>query len=477
MQIYFAGIESPAHLNVLRSCGVERVAVSINNLARHTQKYDLWPSKDRLGGLDWIIYSDAPSCPVEPALELVQNADVAPEGVAGPVNWFTDTWLKDSDLLLLPTWDGRDHGVMRIYAEQYEAVMLPDAVVDNQIAVKTAKAALPVMGTLAGLTGRSKSVHQFDVLVSSAWWAVQKHGETQVWANNRFVRLNSDDKHAKRIRYADAIEALGCDVSAVLADDPTETVRCSILSWKAYEAHLNSMGYGQSPSVAQPIVANSGSNHRTGGASSTQVVASPPSQVRHRPVATAALQTIPVMAVNTTETVTQDDDGTEHKTVRRTLATLESSSRQCTTCKLSAACPAFNPGADNCAIGIPMSVRTKDELRELMSTLIEMQSQRAAFAVFSEQVLGESEVQTGKEMDRVFTMIEKAQMIEQGGGGRGFRMTIEGGGGADGPAAGLISRLFGSEAGANAKTLDRPRLVDEVAGEIMDGDVVGSVED
>ena len=63
------------------------------------------------------------------------------------------------------------------------------------------------------------------MLVSSAWWAVQKHGETQVWVGNRLVRLNSEDKHLKRQRYADAIEALGCDVSAVLADDPNETVR------------------------------------------------------------------------------------------------------------------------------------------------------------------------------------------------------------------------------------------------------------
>ena len=99
-------------------------------------------------------------------------------------------------------------------------MVLPDSVVDNGIAVRTAKAALPTMGTLGGLTGRSKGVDRFDMLVSSSWWAVQKHGETQVWTGNRLVRLNADDKHLKRRRYAEAIEALGCDVGAVLADDP-----------------------------------------------------------------------------------------------------------------------------------------------------------------------------------------------------------------------------------------------------------------
>ena len=54
---------------------------------------------------------------------------------------------------------------------------------------------------------------RFDIVVSSAWWAVQKHGETQVWVGNRLVRLNAEDKHLKRQRYADSIEALGCDVS------------------------------------------------------------------------------------------------------------------------------------------------------------------------------------------------------------------------------------------------------------------------
>ena len=98
------------------------------------------------------------------------------------------------------------------------------------------------MGTLGGLTGRSKGIETLRYARIERWWAVQKHGETQVWVGNRLVRLNAEDKHLKRQRYADAIEALGCDVSAVLADDPTETVRCAVLSWMALERHVNSLG-------------------------------------------------------------------------------------------------------------------------------------------------------------------------------------------------------------------------------------------
>lgn len=469
MQIYFAGIESPSHLAVLKSCGVERVAVSINNLARHTQKYDLWASKDRLGGLDWIVYADAPTCPVEPALELIGNADVQPEGVAGPVRWAEDTWLKDSDLLFMPMWDGRDASVMRIYAEEYEAVVLPDSVVENQMAVRTAKSALPAMGTLAGLTGRSKGINHFDLLVSSAWWAVQKHGETQVWAANRFVRLNSDDKHQKRARYADAIEALGCDVSAVLADDPTETVRCAVLSWMAYEKHMNALGH---TGGGGGIVANGPSKGAIPGGSGSRTVATTVSQTGHLPVAQAALVTIPVMAVNTSTTTVKDENDVETTIERRQFRVLEKSARKCITCKLAAACPAYTPGADDCAIGIPVSIRSKDELQETMNALIEMQTQRVAFGVFAEQVLGEPEVQVGKEMDRVFSMMQKAQEIQQGGTGR-FRMTLETSGNPEASNMGLISRLFGAEAGQNARMLDAPIEADDVIDEVLDGDVVG----
>ena len=61
MQIFFAGAEAPTHLNLLKQCGVERVAVNINNLARHTSKYADWASSDRFGGLDWIVYADTPA--------------------------------------------------------------------------------------------------------------------------------------------------------------------------------------------------------------------------------------------------------------------------------------------------------------------------------------------------------------------------------------------------------------------------------
>ena len=193
---------------------MHRVGVSISNLARHTAHYDEWAATGRLNGMDWVVYADATTIPVAPVLELLHGAPTEPEAVIGPVGW-ANTWLGESDILFLPLWDGRDPSELREYLELYDGTVLPDSAVDNVQTVRTAKASLGTCSILGGLTGRSRGVERFDLLVSSAWWAVPKHGETQVWSNNRLVRLSAEDKHAKRQRYADDIEALGCDVSAV----------------------------------------------------------------------------------------------------------------------------------------------------------------------------------------------------------------------------------------------------------------------
>ena len=464
MQIFFAGAEAPTHLNLLKQCGVERVAVNVNNLARHTSKYGEWASSARLGGLDWIVYADTPSCPAEPVLELLAGQQVACEAIAGPVNWATDTWLKDSDLGFFPIWDGRDTSVARIYAEEYEGVVLPDSVVDNAAAVRTARAALPAMGTLGGLTGRSKGIERFDILVSSAWWAVQKHGETQVWVGNRLVRLNSEDKHLKRQRYADAIEALGCDVSAVLADDPNETVKCAVLSWKALERHINSLG--RMP-VHAPLVANPSNSTSPTNVIPIGGVASGGSQTRHlQPASLAtpvATRVLPVMALQQHATTTEDADGNMLTETHATIEVTADSARQCSTCVLSAACPSFNPGS-KCAYQIPVVIKTKDQRQALFQALTEIQAQRIMFGAFSEQALGTHDVQVGKEIDRLFDMVKTWKEIDEHTSK--LRISVDAQGEAGQVAGmGMISRLFGEEAGTNARMLDRPMIVDEVIEE------------
>jgi hypothetical protein len=464
MQLFFAGGESNAHLDTLRSCGVTRVAVSIANLARHTRDYAVWAAKQPLAGFDWVVYADSPSTPVAPLLELLAGSPSEPDGVAGPVEWATETWLNDSDILFLPMWDGHDASVLRNMVELYDGTVLPDAVVDNPAAVRTAKACMGRMSTLGALTGRSKGIDKFDLLVSSAWYAVQKHGETQVWTGNRMVRMNSDDKHLKRQRYAAAIEALGVDVSSVLADDPKETARLAILSWLAMEKFVNA-GH-QMAQDRLPVVASGPHNQSPSNGSADHGVDSVVAQTRHQ-----SITALPVLAFQSITETRQDADGNPVVDTINVIASNSESVRQCDTCALSAACPGYQAAA-KCSFNIPVVIRTKDQRQAVLRTLVEIQTQRILMGSFAEQVLGEPNDQVGKEMDRLFTMVEKWKTIEEQT--TKLHIGIE----ASGPDAdgnmGMISALFGSQAGQNARKLDIPMLSDEI---IEEADLVGEAAD
>ncbi len=453
MQLYFTGAESSSHLDTLKACGVHRIGVSISNLARHTAKYDEWAATGRLNGMDWVVYADATTVPVAPVLELLHGAPTEPEAVIGPVNW-ADTWLGESDILFLPLWDGRDPSELREYLESYDGTVLPDSAVDNIQAVRTAKASLGPMQMLGGLTGRSRGVERFDLLVSSAWWAVPKHGETQVWSNHRLVRLSAEDKHAKRQRYADDIEALGCDVSAVLSDDAAETSKLAIVSWLALEQHLNRgrrLPAVQDDDVVTSEVVDQGGN-------APVVVASGASQPRQFTGAAPA-NVLPTMS--TVSAWSQAEDGTqvEEQFLRSTSATL----LQCNTCVLSSACPGYQQGA-SCHYSIPVTIRTKSQRKAVLETLTEIQTQRVLMGNFVEQINGERDDQVGKEMDRLFKMFESLKEIEETSTqSLSIHMKSTG----EENRSGAISRLFGSEAGRNAQILDIP-----VSGESMVEDLV-----
>jgi hypothetical protein len=71
-------------------------------------------------------------------------------------------------------------------------------------------------------------------------------------------------------------------------------------------------------------------------------------------------------------------------------------------------------------------------------------------------------VQVGKEIDRLMTIIEKAKAIEENASK--LRISVDSTG-DQAPTMGLISRLFGEQAGQNAKALERPMMVDELIEE------------
>lgn len=451
MHLYFAGAEVPSHFSLLQECGVTRMAVSASNLGRIVKGTDLvnWANRARLNGLDWVLYADSEHTQLSTVTQVLSGADVQPELVTGPADWYTSTFLQDSDLLFLPSWDGHDPALLREYMEDFEGVLLPDSVVDNPTTVRVARAALPRMGTLAALSGRTKGLERFDLLISSAWWAVQKYGETQIWTGDRMVRMNSEDKATKRHRYADHIAALGVDVDAVLADDPKESIRLSTLSWLRLEQHLNAGRQVPYVEVEAVPVASQGSPVVTNPGMPVMVpapgrVATPTSKGRH--------QVLPVMGLQTTT----GDDGIE-----QIITVAPDSVRQCSSCKFQLVCPSYTPGAP-CAYAIPVIIRSKNELEGVMRALVEIQTQRIMMSRFGEELQGEYDAMVGVEMDRLFKMVERWRGIADGRDS--LKVSIDAKGGAAG--MGVLSRLFGEKVGSNATMLANPIDADEVIDEM-----------
>jgi len=266
------------------------------------------------------------------------------------------------------------------------------------------------------------------------------------------VRLNSDDKHLKRQRYAESIEALGIDVSAVLADDPKETARLAVVSWLAMEKFI-SAGHALERDSRLPVVTNPGIPRTMNGVEEDPGVANAPLPMRHQSAAT-----LPVMALETMTFETQDAEGNTISQQLPILASSAESMRQCDTCALALQCPGHQSGAA-CSYNIPVVIRTKDQRQAVLRTLVEIQAQRILMGSFAEQVTGEANDQVGKEMDRLFTMVEKWKTIEEQTTKLSIGVTASGPD-SDG-SLGMISRLFGSQAGSNARILDVPVLSDE----------------
>ena len=313
-------------------------------------------------------------------------------------------------MLFMPVWDGNDPTRLRGFAESFDGVVLPDTVVENSTAVRQARASLNRLGMLGALTGRSKGLERFDMLCSSAWWAVQKYGETQVWTGDRLVRLNADDKQTKRGRYASAMEALGCDMTKILDDDTDENLKCAILSWLQVEAHVQ-RGRPTSPSEVTPRPLT---GVPTNVVPFTPGVARAPAIPRH--------EMLPVMTLsNQTQTVT-DANGNEVEETHQTITVNPVSLRMCNTCALQVACPGFQPNSA-CSYQIPVMIRSKGQLQAVMRALAEIQTQRILMMRFAEEVNGAHDDQVGREMDRLFQMVERWRNIEDNRDT--MKMTIE----------------------------------------------------
>ena len=272
----------------------------------------------------------------------------------------------------------------------------------------------------------------FETTSTLAWLSPMMRGETIVWFGNQLHRYPKRMKDQARSRYKAAYEAANLDFDKILADDAVEVSKLAVWSYQQLEtwsngtSHISDISDQNLPSdIAQTTPSN------------TDISASEPVKpLTRNPL---EMRTLPVLNVEVSRVIEQDDTGRD---VIKDVPVLRSSSgslRQCNSCFVKDTCPAFK--VDNpCAFNLPVEVKTKEQLKGLINSLLEIQGQRVAFAKFAEDLNGGyPDPNTGLEMDRFFKMLKTIKELDESK--EMMRVTLE-----RGNSAGVLSSLFGERA-------------------------------
>ena len=92
--------------------------------------------------------------------------------------------------------------------------------------------------------------------------------------------------------------------------------------------------------------------------------------------------------------------------------TQRQSLRQCNSCVARHRLPDFHSPGAVCSYSIPVEIKSKTQLVAVMRSVTEIQTQRIMMGRFAEEIQGEHNPDLGKEMDRLFSMLERWRNIE-----------------------------------------------------------------
>lgn len=429
---WFAGAENPAHHPTFALHGISRVAVNIGSLSRnYSRKFtglDLGPDTE------WIAWTDSLAT-LDDLLEVISTIGVRPSYVVGPDEW-------SSHPLYLPSWNGED--ALPASNAANRGLFITDKVFkDKKRLLNRALSARKANHVLGVITGRPNGLERFDIVINTSWYNPQSFGETHVWDGKELHRYPAPKKDEMRAHHVEHIQALGVDPDLVLEDDTDEVVALSLRSWLALEESLDRPMPAPTPGVDPAD---------TDMIEAASLPALPAANVGPLAQAPASIPQAPRQLLPTIQAL-EEVHHDEHGNIVSRESVIQStpdSVRSCSNCYLSAACPAYNPAA-SCAYSIPVQIRTKTQLSKVMQAVIEIQTQRVLQSRFSEEVQGqELEDRTGKEMERLFKMVESMKNVETTQDG--FKVLIEGAGATGAQqAGGVLSKLFGSSVAAKAQ--------------------------
>jgi hypothetical protein len=149
-----------------------------------------------------------------------------------------------------------------------------------------------------------------------------------------------------------------------------------------------------------------------------------------------------VLGYTSKTVVEKDEDGNDIIKDVTVVSSQSATIRNCDTCFVASNCPAFKPQS-MCQFNLPIEIKTKDQLKGLIEAMVEIQSQRVAFARFTEELNGGyPDPNVSQEMDRLFKMFKTVKELDDSSSF--IKMTVE----AKNGSAGVLSSIFGDRAQA-----------------------------
>lgn len=392
----------------------------------------------------------------------------APDWITG---WRNDFWDTLPPEKFMPIWHQR-YGLQELerLAERYDHLGITKT--DRNITARLNGLVQRYGVELHGVAiTRPDDLNQvkFSSAMSTSWISPMRYGETHVWDGHHLRWYPQKMKNQARKRHRTLFTKAGFDAEAIAKDDSTEVARFTVWSWLRLEESMATKRIRRTPRTAD----NDGvattepfeDEEDSAQSDAPEVVTAPVQRRNTELVLRDERVTLPVFGFERRQGMNAQDGSPEAVDVPVLAKT---SQRRCDSCYIQNTCPGFEPGTE-CKFDLPVEIRTKDQLLGSLTALLEMQLARVAFGRFAEELEGGyPDPNISAEMDRFMRMTLAYKDIQDN---RDFmKVTVEARG-----QAGVLSRIFGDQAGEQSRRLDKPlnaEQTDRFLADVIDAEVL-----
>ena len=478
MKLIFSGAEVGSNRTLLEGMNVEWMAINYYHLRkRGLPKTKAWLISEHFpesvnvfiesgasqADKDGLSKEELTSLAADYQEFLVNNAERAFAFLEFDSLTLGELWCAsqrpffENDPKLWVVWHG-SYGIPELQrlSQNHKNVVLPSAEIEGVTSLSAlTRAHQRQYGTTyhALACAKPDNLRQIPFATAStlSWLSPMRRGETIVWDGNRIVRYPKRMKDQARPRYKKIVEDAGLDYLAFKEDTTLEATRVAIWSYLQMEKSMDKktpdlhiIEGGKSGKVSDnsdtPLLSGMmelmGDSSDNSGAEGRKVERS--GVVQRDPL---EVQNLPVFGYKMKTVVEKDEQGNDVLKDVPVIHNQSTSLRQCDTCFVAANCPAFKP-QNTCAFNLPVEVKTKEQLKSLLTAIIEMQGQRVAFMRFAEEMNGGyADPNVSREIDRLMKLVESVN--EMGQSKEFVQITAQ-----RQASGGVLSAIFGDRAQA-----------------------------